>query len=115
VKVIPRLKSEIWVHAFIRRLATEGKTAVVLQKGHEEAGVIFVVINHLDGLHDILAPPPGPAVDEEGNRHFEKANASPLTWFEAKEWLDRRKKGDSDIWIVEAEDRDGLAGLKTVK
>ena len=113
--MIPRLKSEIWVHAFIRRLATEGKNAVILQKGHEEAGVIFVVINHLDGLHDILAPPPGPAVDEEGNRHFEKANASPLTWFEAKEWLDRRKKGDSDIWIVEAEDRDGLAGLKTLK
>jgi hypothetical protein len=115
VKVIPRLKSEIWVHAFIRRLATEGKNAVVLQKGHEEAGVIFVVINHLDGLHDILAPPPGPSVDEEGDRHFEKANTSPMTWFEAKEWLDRRKKSDSDIWIVEAEDRDGLAGLKTVK
>jgi hypothetical protein len=113
--VIPRLKSEIWVHAFIRRLATEGKNAVVLQKGHEEAGVIFVVINHLDGLHDILAPPPGPAVDEEGERHFEKANASPMTWLEAREWLDRRKKSDSDIWIVEAEDRDGLAGLKTVE
>jgi hypothetical protein len=115
VTVIPRLKSAIWVHAFIRRLATEGKNAVVLQKGHEEAGVIFVVINHLDGMHDILAPPPGPAVDEEGDRHFEKANASPMNWFEAKEWLDRRKKSDSDIWIVEAEDRDGLAGLKTVK
>jgi hypothetical protein len=113
--VIPRLKSEIWVHAFIRRLATEGKNAVVLQKGHEEAGVIFVVINHLDGMHDILAPPPGPAVDEDGERHFEKANASPMTWFEAREWLDRRKKSDSDIWIVEAEDRDGLAGLKTVE
>jgi hypothetical protein len=38
-----------------------------------------------------------------------------MTWFEAKEWLDRRKKSDSDIWIVEAEDRDGLAGLKTVE
>ncbi len=108
----PRLKSVIWVHAFIRRLATEGKNAAVLHKGHDEAGVIFVVINHLDGFHDILAPPPGPAVDEEGERHFEKANTSPMTWAEAKEWLDRRKKSDSDIWIVEAEDREGRAGLK---
>lgn len=110
-----RLKSAIWVHAFIRRLSAEGKNAVVLHKGHEEAGAIYIVVNHLDGFHDILAPPPGPAVDEEGERHFEKANVSPMNWFEAKEWLDRRKKSDSDIWIVEAEDREGLAGLKIAK
>ena len=93
----------------------EGKNAAVLHKGHDEAGAIYVVINHLDGLHDILAPPPGPAVDEEGERHFEKANAAALTWLEAKEWLDRRKKSDSDIWIVEAEDREGHAGLQIAK
>jgi hypothetical protein len=113
--VTPRLKSAIWVHAFIRRLATEGKNAAVLHKGHDEAGAVYVVVNHLDGSHDIFAPPPGPAVDEEGERHFEKANTAPMTWAEAKDWLDRRKKSDSDIWIVEAEDRDNLAGLKIVK
>jgi hypothetical protein len=113
--VTPRLKSAIWVHAFIRRLSAEGKNAAVLHRGHEEAGAIYVVVNHLDGTHDIFAPPPGPAVDEEGERHFEKANASPMTWTEAKEWLDRRKRSDNDIWIVEAEDREGRAGLKITK
>lgn len=113
--MIPRLKSAIWVHAFIRRLAAEGKNAVVLHKGHEEAGAIYIVVNHLDGAHDIFAPPPGPAVDEEGDRHFEKANPSALAWSEARDWLERRRKSDSDIWIIEAEDRAGNAGLKIAK
>jgi hypothetical protein len=113
--VSQRLKSAIWVHAFIRRLATEGKNAAVLHKGHDEAGAIYVVVNHLDGSHDIMAPPPGPAVDEEGERHFEKSNTAPMMWLEEKEWLVRRSKSDSDIWIVEAEDRNGLAGLKIAK
>lgn len=108
----PRLKSEIWVHAFIRRLAAEGKNAVVLARGNAEAGAIYIVVNHLDGSHDIFAPPPGPAVDEDGERHFEKASPSALPWADVKDWLERRRKSDSDIWIIEAEDRDGQAGLK---
>jgi hypothetical protein len=113
--VTPRLKSEIWIGAFIRRLAAAGQYSAVLARGNAEAGAIYVVVNHLDGNHDILAPPPGPSVDEEGERRFEKANASPLNWPDAKDWLDRRRKSDSDIWIVEAEDRTGLAGLVAEK
>jgi len=29
--------------------------------------------------------------------------------------LDRRKKFDSDLWIVEVEDREGTAGLSAAK
>jgi hypothetical protein len=107
-----RLKSEIWVLAFIRRCEVEGKAAMVLARGHADAGAVYVVVNHLDGTHDILAPPPGPAYDEKGNRRFERANGTPLEWFEAKAWLDRRRKSDSDIWIIEVEDRNGFGGLE---
>lgn len=113
--MIPRLKSEIWVHAFIRRLAAEGKNALVLARGNAEAGAVYIVVNHLDGAHDIFAPPPGPAVDEEGERHFEKVNPSALAWTEVKDWLERRRKSDADIWIIEAEDRAGHAGLKIAR
>ncbi len=108
----PRLKSEIWVHAFLRRLAVEGKNGAVLAKGNAEAGAIHVIVNHLDGTHDLFAPPPGPATDEEGERHFEKINAAPMSWPEARDWIERRRRSDSDIWVVEAEDRNGMAGLK---
>jgi hypothetical protein len=101
----------MWVDAFIRRLAVSGHYAAVIASGNAEAGAVYVVINRLDGGHDILAPPPGPAVDDDGERRFEKANLSPLPWPEAKDWLARRRKSDSDIWIVEAECRTGYAGL----
>lgn len=110
-----RLKSDTWVQAFIRRCEVQGRYAAVLAKGNAEAGAVYIVVNHLDGGHDILSPPPGPAYDGEGERRFEKSNREPMLWPDAKAWLDRRRKSDADIWIVEVEDRAGLAGLKLEK
>jgi hypothetical protein len=107
-----RLKTGIWVDAFIRRCQVEGLFASVLTKGHADAGAVYVVINRLDGGHLILAPPPGPAYDEVGERRFELATSAPLDWPDAKAWLDRRRRSDSDLWVVEVEDRTNLAGLK---
>ncbi|MDE2383052.1 MAG: DUF1491 family protein [Alphaproteobacteria bacterium] len=107
----PRLKSRLWVEALLRRCQIEGKFGAVLQKGAEEAGAVFVVVNHLDGGHDVLCPPPGPALNEEGERWFIKQFASPAPWPQVQEWLARQKKFDADFWVVEVEDRTGLAGL----
>lgn len=107
----PRLKSAIWVQALLRRCAVEGKFGAVLHKGAEEAGAIFVVINHLDGTYDFLGPPPGPATNPDGERVFFKELATATAWDQLRETIQRKQKFNSDIWVVEVEDRQGLAGL----
>jgi hypothetical protein len=112
--MIPRLKSRIWVEALLRRCQTEGKFGAVIQTGADEAGAVYVAINHLDGTHELLAPPAGPAHDDSGQRHFTRAFAKPATWDEVRDYLARQRKFDSDFWVVEIEDRSGLAGLPIV-
>lgn len=106
-----RLKSAIWVSALLRRCQLEGKFGALLRKGAEEAGAVYVVINHLDGSYDLLGPPPGTSHDDDGNRLFEKIFATPVAWPEVSEKINKAASFDSDIWAVEIEDRTGLAGL----
>ena len=44
-----RLKSGIWVAAYLRRCNIEGAFAAVRRRGAEEAGAIFIKVNRLDG------------------------------------------------------------------
>ena len=107
-----RLKSAIWVSALLRRCQVEGKFGALLRKGAEEAGAVYVVINHLDGTYDLLGPPPGSSHDDEGNRVFEKLFAAPVPWADVSAEIEKQAGFDSDIWAVEIEDRDGLASLR---
>jgi hypothetical protein len=107
----PRLKSELWVQALIRRCSVEGKFGAVLHKGNAEAGAVYIVINHLNGTHSLLAPPPGPAYNDEGERRFENRTPSALTWLDTSEKIERIRRADDDIWVVEIEDREGFASL----
>ena len=106
-----RLKSRLWIEALLRRCNGEGKYGAVIKKGAEEAGAVYVTINHLDGTYDLLEPPPGPSHDDQGNLLFSKAFALPAPWPEVQARFDRRLKADRDLWLVEIEDRVGLAGL----
>ena len=53
-----RLKSAIWVAAYVRRCYVEGASAVVRRRGAEEAGAIFIKISRLDGTAALFAPAP---------------------------------------------------------
>ena len=43
-----RLKTAIWVAAYLRRCQVEGASAVVRRRGAEEAGAVSVSYTHLD-------------------------------------------------------------------
>ena len=43
-----RLKSGIWVSAYVRRCYVEGVFAVIRRRGADEAGAIFIKVNRLD-------------------------------------------------------------------
>jgi hypothetical protein len=109
--VTPRLKTEFWVQAFLRRCELNGHYGGILTKGAAEAGALYVVINHLDGGHELLSPAPGAAFDDSGERRFVKDFANPVPWQDVAARMDKRKRSDPDLWLIEVEDRTGLAGL----
>jgi hypothetical protein len=105
-----RLKSAIWVSAYIRRCQVEGVFAAVRRRGAEEAGAIFIKVNRLDGTADLYGPAPQAAFDEAkpADRAFSpllKTRPAPESDVEA--YLARETRFDPDVWIVESEDRAG--------
>lgn len=106
-----RLKSAIWVSAFLRRCTVEGIFGAVARRGAEEAGAVHVIVNHLDGTCHLFGPAPGASHDETGERLWVVEVAPPQGPQDAMAILDRRTRADPDIWIVEVDDRHGTAGL----
>jgi hypothetical protein len=103
-----RLKSAIWVAAYVRRCHIEGAFAAVRRRGAEEAGAIFVKLNRLDGTAELFGPAPQSAFDDArpADRLFSRClEAAPETKIEER--LARELRFDPDAWIVEVEDRAG--------
>ena len=105
-----RLKSAIWVAAYIRRCNIEGAFAVVRHRGAEEAGAIFVKLNRLDGTAELYGPAPQSAFDEV--RPADRllcacVSPQPAPDVKVEERLTRELRFDPDAWIVEVEDRAG--------
>ncbi|MBS0241930.1 MAG: DUF1491 family protein [Proteobacteria bacterium] len=101
-----RLKSEIWVKAYLRGAASQGAPGVVARRGDPDAGVIFIKIARLDGTADLYGPQPAGLASDDGERRW-----LPIATAEPEEKIEQRLQSelrlDSDIWIVEIEDRQG--------
>lgn len=106
-----RLRTDIWVSAFLRRNLVEGRYGAVLRKGAEEAGAVYVVVNRLDGTARLFGPAPGPAYDEAGERRWIEETKGPESADRVSEITTRRAKSDPDLWVVEIEDRGGKGGI----
>lgn len=105
-----RLKSAIWVAAYIRRCHTEGAFAAVRRRGAEEAGAIFVKLNRLDGTAELFGPAPQSVFPDTrpADRLFSRCLAEqPASEAKVEERLVRELRFDPDAWIVEVEDRAG--------
>lgn len=113
-----RLKSGVWVSAYVRRCYIEGVFAVVRRRGAEEAGAIFIKINRLDDTADVYGPAPQAAFgDDEAatDRAFSPAmKTMPAPDAEAEAYLARQIRFDPDLWIIETEDRSGRHFLDRV-
>jgi len=105
-----RLKSSIWVSAYLRRCDVEGAFAAVRRRGAEEAGAIFIKINRLDGTGVLYGPAPQSAFEERASYHLFSivlGAATPAPDAEIEARLLREIRFDPDVWIVEVEDRQG--------
>ncbi len=109
---MPRLRSDFWVSAHLRRLNGESIPAVQRRRGAAEAGAVFVKVDRLDGTADLYGPAPQSLIDAEeaGERLFTAVmRAAPPP--DVEERLAREIRFDSDLWIIEIDDRAGRHGL----
>ncbi len=105
-----RLKSALWVAAYLRRCQVEGAFAVVRRRGAEEAGAVFVRISRLDGTSDLFGPAPQSAFDASpgADRVFMASIAGqPAPDPAIDAYLAREVKFDPEVWIVEVEEPAG--------
>ena len=103
-----RIKSELWVQAYLRGCQGQGIAAVVVRRGDESAGAIYVCVNRLDRTVMLYGPAPAGLEGGDTERRWVRClPASVITEEEAASYLARQVKFDSDIWIVEIEDRAG--------
>ena len=107
-----RLRSDIWVAAYLRRCMVEGASAVLRRRGAAEAGAIFVKIDRLDGTAAVFGPAPQSAAFEWPlglERVFVRTHKP--EWIESSEAdlrLERERRFDPDLWVIEFEAPDLL-------
>jgi hypothetical protein len=100
----PRIKTSIWAAALIRRAEVNGASAFVARKGDPDSGAVLVKVSLLNGTARVWSA----AYGDEGQRRWvcgTGAEAVPDSVAEA--YVARAKARDSDLWVVEVEDRQG--------
>ncbi|WP_315706120.1 MULTISPECIES: DUF1491 family protein [unclassified Bradyrhizobium] len=104
-----RLKSSIWVAAYLRRCQAAGMFGAVRRRGAEEAGAVFVKIALMDGTAVLYVPAPQTMYDDSRpiDRYFVAASAQPLPEAQIEERLTKELRFDPDAWIIEIEDKEG--------
>ena len=108
-----RLKSSIWVAAYLRRCQNAGIFGAVRRRGAEEAGAVFVKVASLDGNAMLYMPAPQTVYDDSRpvERIFMPTSPQPLPEQSVEERLAKEIRFDPDAWIIETEDREGRAFL----
>jgi hypothetical protein len=103
-----RLKSEIWVKAYLRRCQGEGLAAVLVRRGDADAGAIYIKVSRLDGTAGLYGPAPAGLAEAREERRWQAClDRDPTPESDADAYLARQIDFDPDIWIVAVEDRLG--------
>ena len=100
----PRLTSEFWVKAYIRRCYGEDMPALVVRHGDDTAGAVLIKLNLFDKGCRVFQR----TTDLDGNQAWsESTGPDPVPEADADAYIKRQSGYDPDIWVVEVESRDG--------
>ncbi len=97
----PKLTSDFWVRAYLRRLQLADIPAFITAKGDATAGAVIVKLNTLDGNAKAFHR----SYDMDGNRVW--ATLAEGAERDVDVSLTKQRSFDPDIWVVEVEDRTG--------
>jgi hypothetical protein len=108
-----RLRTDIWIAGYLRRVMAGGAYVVVRRKGAPEAGAIFIRIDRLDGSSVLFGPAPQAALDDDNSdrRFVRMHDAEFIDGAAVEARLAKEMRFDPDLWIVEVEDRAGRTFL----
>jgi len=103
--MMDRLPTRLWIDALIRRAAVAGAAAFVVQHGDNDRGDVLIKVSRLDGTAAAYTP----SMDMEGNRIFLNLTIQGVgpDEHEVDDYVRRARQRDSDLWVVEIEDREG--------
>ncbi|NIZ15658.1 DUF1491 family protein [Phaeobacter sp. HF9A] len=97
-----RLTARFWVDAYLARLRFQDIPAFVTAHGDDTAGAVLVKLNTLDGKavayqrsFDLMS----------GARKWIEHASGPEAEVDAS--IARQRQFDSDLWVIEVEDRQG--------
>jgi hypothetical protein len=96
-----RLTAEFWVMAYLARLRLADIPAFVVARGDPTAGAVAVKVNTLDGRARAF----GRVNDATGARLWAVTAEGGEPEVDAA--LERARRFDPDLWVVEVEDRGG--------
>lgn len=102
--VEPRLKTDIWVSALVKRCFGGGAFAAIVRRGDNTSGSVLVKVNRLDGRACVLSPArqvSGIGIWMRGTGPEDVSEA------DADAYISRSLSFDPDLWVVEIEDREG--------
>lgn len=97
-----RLASGLWVSAWLRRLDLAGRSGYVLRRGDETAGAVLIKVATLDGRAALWARQWDFQTDTTGWVRRDEAPEAEIDAIMARE-----RAADPDLWLLEAEARDG--------
>ena len=97
-----RLRSKIWVQAYLKRLELQTIPAYVIAHGDDHSGAILVKISKMDGFSELHQK----TFDLQNNRNvWVKILEDPDVDIDI--FLEKQKANDPDLWIVEVESANG--------
>lgn len=103
--MMERLPTRLWTDALIRRADLAGASAFVTQHGDEDRGDVLVKVARLDGTAAAYIP----SMNAEGERIFLNLAVQGVGPDEAgvDDYVRRARARDTDLWVIEIEDRQG--------
>nr|WP_076485080.1 DUF1491 family protein [Rhodobacter aestuarii]PTV96231.1 hypothetical protein C8J27_10225 [Rhodobacter aestuarii]SIS93261.1 hypothetical protein SAMN05421580_10725 [Rhodobacter aestuarii] len=103
----PRLRAELWVRAYLKRLELNNIPAYIAAKGQPDSGAVMVKCATLDGQaklytrrFDLMTDSEAWAVLTEGPER------------EVDESIRKQRSFDPDLWVIELEARHGRTLLE---
>ena len=96
----PRLKTGLWIRALIRRCDLAAVGVAVVARGDGDAGAVLLKFNDRDDGCSVLAQVRGP----QGELIWMRATgAAPVADADADAYIERQRRRDPDLWVVEIE------------
>ena len=103
-----RLRSQVWVQAYLRACHAQLISAAVVRHGDDDAGAIYIKVNYLDGTAQLFGPAPAVSDDfaytQSWTAQMDGGNIREQT---VDDFLHQQERFDSDLWIIEVEDKHG--------